>query len=87
MTNEKLQEERQGTCSDRQDTIFFGIGSETRHTDLSLPAPYGLETGNLAAVPEGYEEAWILNVHAIDTRGAVDVVRYLLSSLDPMHED
>lgn len=70
-----MQETRQGTCSDSQDTTFFGVGSETRHTDTSIPAPYALETGNPAAIPEGYEEAWYLNVHAIDTRGAVDATR------------
>ncbi|KAJ6374630.1 hypothetical protein OIU78_030179 [Salix suchowensis] len=30
------------------------------------------EIGNPDEVPEGFEEKWLLNVHAIDTRGAVD---------------
>ncbi|CAH9110515.1 unnamed protein product [Cuscuta epithymum] len=51
---------------------YFGLGSETRKTDTRVPDPYGIEVGKAEEVPEGYEEAWLLNVHAIDTRGAVD---------------
>ncbi|CAA0827314.1 Unknown protein [Striga hermonthica] len=51
---------------------YFGLGSETRKTDTHVPDPYGIEMGNPALVPEGYEELWMLNVHAIDTRGAED---------------
>ncbi|VFQ87238.1 unnamed protein product [Cuscuta campestris] len=51
---------------------YFGLGSETRKTDTHIPDPYGIEVGNVEEVPEGYEEGWLLNVHAIDTRGAVD---------------
>uniref|UniRef100_A0A2N9FP59 Stress up-regulated Nod 19 protein n=1 Tax=Fagus sylvatica TaxID=28930 RepID=A0A2N9FP59_FAGSY len=36
------------------------------------PYPYGIEIGNPAEVPAGYEERWFLNVHAIDTRGVED---------------
>ncbi|CAA6659654.1 unnamed protein product [Spirodela intermedia] len=50
----------------------FGLGSETRRTANWIPDPYGIEVGNPAEVPAGYEEKWMLNVHAIDTRGAVD---------------
>jgi hypothetical protein len=71
------KEERHGTCSDDPDLTFFGVGSETRHLDLSIPAPYGQESGNPASIPEGYEDAWYLNIHAIDTRGAVDAVSCL----------
>nr|GMC69078.1 uncharacterized protein LOC109169227 [Ipomoea batatas] len=51
---------------------YFGLGSETRKTDNHIPNPYGIEVGNPEDVPEGYEEGWMLNVHAIDTRGAED---------------
>ena len=43
-------------------------GGETRHTNSTIPAPYGLE-GN--SIPGGYQPRWLLNVHGIDTRGAV----------------
>ncbi|KAM7475814.1 hypothetical protein LguiB_023057 [Lonicera macranthoides] len=51
---------------------FFGLGSETRRTATHVPDPYGIEVGNLAEIPSGYEGRWLLNVHAIDTRGAED---------------
>jgi len=51
---------------------YFGLGSETRKTDTYIPDPYGLEFGNSAEIPTGYEEKWLLNVHAIDTRGVHD---------------
>lgn len=51
---------------------YYGLGSETRHTATWVPDPYGIEFGDPAAPPEGYEERWLLNVHAIDTRGVVD---------------
>ncbi|KAL6517878.1 hypothetical protein OROMI_033579 [Orobanche minor] len=51
---------------------YFGLGSETRKTDSYVPDPYGIEVGNPADIPTGYEEGWVLNVHAIDTRGAED---------------
>jgi len=51
---------------------YYGLGSETRHTATWVPDPYGIEVGNPEAPPEGYEEKWLLNVHAIDTRGAAD---------------
>ncbi|KAG6480136.1 uncharacterized protein LOC122021780 isoform X1 [Zingiber officinale] len=50
----------------------FGLGSETRRTDTWVPDPYGIEVGNPSQVPDGYEERWVLNIHAIDTRGVVD---------------
>ncbi|CAL4923378.1 unnamed protein product [Urochloa decumbens] len=60
-----------GVCRDtlRQ---YYGLGSETRHTATWVPDPYGVEAGDPAAPPEGYEERWLLNVHAIDTRGVAD---------------
>ncbi|GKD10536.1 putative stress up-regulated Nod 19, partial [Tanacetum coccineum] len=53
---------------------FFGLGSETRKTSTHVPDPYGIEVGNPLEVPAGYEEKWFLNIHAIDTRGAVDAM-------------
>ncbi|PKA55281.1 hypothetical protein AXF42_Ash003918 [Apostasia shenzhenica] len=50
---------------------YYGLGSETRKTDTWVPDPYGIEAGN-PEVPDGYEEKWLLNVHAIDTRGVED---------------
>lgn len=51
---------------------WFGLGSEFRHTNSTVPPPYGIVLGNPDDVPEGLEEVWFLNVHAIDTRGVVD---------------
>ncbi|XP_073296772.1 uncharacterized protein [Primulina huaijiensis] len=51
---------------------YFGLGSETRRTTTDVPDPYGIEIGNPDDIPNGYEERWMLNVHAIDTRGAED---------------
>ncbi|OEL15592.1 hypothetical protein BAE44_0023389 [Dichanthelium oligosanthes] len=51
---------------------YYGLGSETRHTATWVPDPYGIEIGNPERPPEGYEERWMLNVHAIDTRGVTD---------------
>lgn len=51
---------------------YFGLGSETRRTDTHVPDPYAIEVGDAAEIPEGYEERWLLNVHAIDTRSVVD---------------
>ncbi|KAK1582947.1 hypothetical protein Q3G72_019715 [Acer saccharum] len=51
---------------------YFGLGSETRRTEIHIPDPYALEIGNPTEIPHGYEERWMLNVHAIDTRGVED---------------
>lgn len=51
---------------------YFGLGSETRRTSTWVPGPYGIEVGDPKDIPEGYEERWMLNVHAIDTRGVED---------------
>ena len=60
-----------GIC---QNTLgqYFGLGSETRGTTTYVPDPYGIEVGNPDEIPDGYEEKWLLNVHAIDTRGVED---------------
>jgi hypothetical protein len=54
---------------------YFGLGSETRKTQSHVPDPYGIVVGNEDEIPEGYEERWLLNVHAIDTRGTEDKLR------------
>ncbi|VVA19289.1 PREDICTED: stress up-regulated Nod [Prunus dulcis] len=59
-----------GMCQNNVLGQYFGLGSETRNTSTHVPDPYGIEVGNPAEVPAGYEERWMLNVHAIDTRGA-----------------
>ncbi|KAM6600301.1 hypothetical protein CsatA_019910 [Cannabis sativa] len=61
-----------GICQDDILGQYYGLGSETRKTPTFVPDPYGVEVGNPAEIPVGYEERWLLNVHAIDTRGAVD---------------
>ncbi|KAJ7957154.1 Stress up-regulated Nod 19 protein [Quillaja saponaria] len=44
------------------------------HTETvtHIPDPYGIEIGNSAEIPAGYEEKWWNNVHAIDNRGVED---------------
>ncbi|GJN04084.1 hypothetical protein PR202_ga21601 [Eleusine coracana subsp. coracana] len=62
-----------GVCADnlRQ---YYGLGSETRRTSTWVPDPYGIEVGDPASAPAAasgmYEQRWLMNVHAIDTRGA-----------------
>jgi hypothetical protein len=46
-------------------------GGETRHTDMSLPEPYVIESGQEV---DGHETLWMLNVHGLDTRGAVNAM-------------
>ncbi|KAK7260435.1 hypothetical protein RIF29_26470 [Crotalaria pallida] len=61
-----------GIC--QEDTLgqYFGLGSETRGTATYIPHPFGIEIGNPDEIPDGYEEKWMVNIHAIDTRGAED---------------
>ncbi|KAJ7563034.1 hypothetical protein O6H91_03G094000 [Diphasiastrum complanatum] len=61
-----------GVCPDHTLDQFFGLGSETRHTNTSIPYPYGIVVGDPNKIPDGYEELWVLNIHAIDTRGVED---------------
>ncbi|KAJ7957151.1 Stress up-regulated Nod 19 [Quillaja saponaria] len=61
-----------GLCQGDVNGQYFGIGSETRRTDTHIPDPYGIEVGNPEEIPSGFEEKWLLNVHAIDTRGVED---------------
>ncbi|XP_057866334.2 uncharacterized protein LOC131073835 [Cryptomeria japonica] len=61
-----------GICQANVLSQYFGLGSETRHTSTFIPDPYGIIVGDPNEIPEGYEESWLLNVHAIDTRGVVN---------------
>ncbi|KAL3529037.1 hypothetical protein ACH5RR_008359 [Cinchona calisaya] len=60
-----------GVC-DHGLSQIFGLGSRTRKMSTKVPDPYGIEFGNAAKIPVGYEERWLLNLHAIDTQGAED---------------
>ncbi|CAN0920475.1 hypothetical protein LINGRAHAP2_LOCUS32063 [Linum grandiflorum] len=51
---------------------YFGLGTEMQTTPTNVPDPYGIEIGNPNQIPDGFEEKWLLVVHVIDTRGAVD---------------
>ncbi|KAA0031399.1 hypothetical protein IC582_000175 [Cucumis melo] len=61
-----------GVCQKHALPQFFGTGADSRKTSSFLPNPYGIEVGNEKEVPLGYEEKWVLNIHAIDTRGVED---------------
>nr|ASM47303.1 nodulin19-like protein 3 [Trema orientale] len=61
-----------GVCQDNILGQYYGVGSETRKTPTFVPDPYGIEVGNPAEIPDGHEERWMVNVHAIDTRGTED---------------
>jgi len=41
-------------------------GGETRHLNSTMPSPYGMVSGG-----DGVKTRWALNVHGIDTRGAL----------------
>ncbi|KAK6921231.1 Stress up-regulated Nod 19 [Dillenia turbinata] len=66
-----IPDRNSGLCDDILGQ-YFGLGSETRRTATHVPYPYGIEVGNPLDIPDGYEEKWFLNVHAIDTRGVED---------------
>ncbi|XP_020232962.1 uncharacterized protein LOC109813220 [Cajanus cajan] len=61
-----------GICQRNTLGQYYGLGSETRGTATDVPDPFGIVVGNPAEIPEGYEEKWMFNIHAIDTRGVVD---------------
>ncbi|KAI7752342.1 hypothetical protein M8C21_014829 [Ambrosia artemisiifolia] len=71
--NDRIIAGNSGLC-DHGRSQFFGMGSETRKTSTYVPDPYGIEVGNPVKVPVGYEEKWMFDIHAIDTRGAVDAI-------------
>ncbi|XP_010444011.1 PREDICTED: uncharacterized protein LOC104726771 [Camelina sativa] len=60
-----------GLCRSRL-RHYYGLGSETRKTSTYLPDPYAVEIDNPQERPDGYEFKWLLNLHAIDTRGVED---------------
>ncbi|CAA7035133.1 unnamed protein product [Microthlaspi erraticum] len=60
-----------GLCNDVVRPMF-GKGSETRKTSTYVPDPYAIEFDSPEERPDGYELKWLLNIHAIDTRGVVD---------------
>ncbi|KAI4297313.1 hypothetical protein L6164_037207 [Bauhinia variegata] len=61
-----------GVCQENALAQYFGLGSETRQTATHIPDPFGIEIGNPAEIPAGNEEKWMINLHAIDTRGVED---------------
>ncbi|XP_076897625.1 uncharacterized protein LOC143551002 [Bidens hawaiensis] len=63
-----------GICNDHLVPQVWGLGAETRKTSTYIPDPYAIEVGNPLQVPDGYLEQWMFNIHAIDTRNAVDVL-------------
>ncbi|XP_045805131.1 uncharacterized protein LOC123898264 [Trifolium pratense] len=67
-------ERNDGVCQGDTVDETFGRGAETRGTNPYIPDPYGLEIGNPSNIQEGYDEKWIINVLAIDTRGVEDRV-------------
>ncbi|XP_076897600.1 uncharacterized protein LOC143550937 [Bidens hawaiensis] len=76
-----------GICNDRLVPQVWGLGAETRKTSTYIPDPYAIEVGNPLQVPDGYLEQWMFNIHAIDTRNAVDVLgcaecRYHVTSIN-----
>eukprot|EP00271_Cylindrocystis_brebissonii_P014320 TRINITY_DN35636_c0_g1_i1.p1 TRINITY_DN35636_c0_g1~~TRINITY_DN35636_c0_g1_i1.p1 ORF type:complete len:446 (-),score=47.53 TRINITY_DN35636_c0_g1_i1:412-1749(-) len=63
-----------GTCANGALSQWFGEGSETRKTETSFVAPFGVETGNTDLVPPGKKEAWFAQIHAIDSRDAEEAL-------------
>ncbi|XP_057440681.1 uncharacterized protein LOC130732699 [Lotus japonicus] len=61
-----------GLCQFYSLDYYFGFGSETRGTSSHIPDPFGIEVGNPEEIPKGYEEKWLINYHAIDTRGVAE---------------
>ncbi|XP_061370865.1 uncharacterized protein LOC133313494 [Gastrolobium bilobum] len=62
----------EGPCYDYVLPFYWGMGGESRKTSSNIPDPFAVEIGNPAEIPDGYEEKWLLNIMAIDTRGALD---------------
>ncbi|XP_068479345.1 uncharacterized protein [Phaseolus vulgaris] len=62
----------EGMCNGNILPHYWGFGVESRGTTSNIPEPFAIEQGNPTNVPEGYEEKWLLNIMAIDTRGAED---------------
>ncbi|KAL9303184.1 hypothetical protein ACSQ67_020447 [Phaseolus vulgaris] len=62
----------EGICNGNILPHYWGFGVESRGTTSNIPEPFAIEQGNPTNIPEGYEEKWLLNIMAIDTRGAED---------------
>ena len=61
-----LGEDEQAACESgmlKDIGVWFGVGSETRHTNTSFPAPYAAEIGN----PDAADVVWKAQIHAIGT--------------------
>ncbi|XP_045805134.1 uncharacterized protein LOC123898266 [Trifolium pratense] len=67
-----IMERNSGMCQGEILDQYYGLGAETRGTNSNIPDPYGVEIGNPSNILEGYDEKWMINVHAIDTRGVED---------------
>ncbi|XP_020208152.1 uncharacterized protein LOC109793096, partial [Cajanus cajan] len=62
----------EGPCNGFILPHYWGFGVESRGTTSNIPDPFAIELGNPLKVPNGYEEKWLLNIMAIDIRGAQD---------------
>ncbi|XP_061360291.1 uncharacterized protein LOC133304274 [Gastrolobium bilobum] len=62
----------QGMCHGNILPHYWGLGVESRGTISNLPEPFAVELHNPAEIPDGYEERWLFNILAIDTRGTQD---------------
>ena len=59
-----------GTCKPIILPYHWGKGVESRGTPSKLLDPFAYELGNPKSIPLGYDEKWLFNILAIDTRGA-----------------
>eukprot|EP00271_Cylindrocystis_brebissonii_P017077 TRINITY_DN4290_c0_g1_i1.p1 TRINITY_DN4290_c0_g1~~TRINITY_DN4290_c0_g1_i1.p1 ORF type:complete len:516 (+),score=84.10 TRINITY_DN4290_c0_g1_i1:240-1787(+) len=59
-------------CNFEASRAGWGVGAETRRTHPEYPPPYGVEVGNPKKTPEGQKALLFSQIHAIDTRGAVN---------------
>ncbi|RDX90550.1 hypothetical protein CR513_27572, partial [Mucuna pruriens] len=62
----------EGTCNGYILPHYWGFGVESRGTTSKIPGSFAIELGNPTKIPNGYEEKWLLNIMAIDIRGAQD---------------
>ncbi|XP_027342649.1 uncharacterized protein LOC113855274 [Abrus precatorius] len=62
-----------GPCNEYILPHYWGFGSESRGTISNIPDPFAVELGNPTKIPKGYEEKWLFNIMAIDTRGVQDM--------------
>ncbi|XP_061360014.1 uncharacterized protein LOC133304032 [Gastrolobium bilobum] len=62
----------QGMCHGNILPHYWGLGVESRGTISNLPEPFAVELHNPAEIPDGYQEKWLFNILAIDTRGTHD---------------